>query len=78
MNFIGFYGIFKICKRRMCASHRPSQRSFKLSANYDHRLDAKASSTGLRKHWILKAAKYAHKVCELHTCGSCIYVEDLN
>ena len=59
-------------KTRICVYYRRSQRTFKLSANYDHRLDAKASSTGLRRHWILKAAKCAHKVCDLHTCGSYI------
>ena len=58
----------------MCESHRRSQRTFKLSANYDHRLDAKASSTGLRRHWILKAAKCAHKVCDLHTYGAFVYL----
>ena len=57
-------------KSRIYITHRRSQRSFKLSANYDQRLDAKASSTGLRRHWILKAAKGAHKVCDLCISGS--------
>ena len=57
-------------RNRVCVYHRRSQRTFKLSANCDQRLDAKASSTGLRRHWILKDAKYAHEVCDLRIGGS--------